>query len=124
MPCTSIRPVVGVSTPARVRTRVDLPAPLAPMMPSAVPTGTCSEMSVSACTSATARSPRPSRRMAVRRVGFFSKVVRYTTETFLTSTAVGSADDGGGGGPVALRRGGGVGGGLVRGGQRTHAPGR
>ena len=75
-PRTSIRPRVGGSTPAIERIRVDLPAPLAPMIPSDVPRGTSKETWLTASTSRTARSPRPRRTIALLNVGIFSKVVR------------------------------------------------
>ena len=51
LPRTSMRPLVGGSTPARVRISVDLPAPFAPMMPTDVPRGTSNDMFWTACTS-------------------------------------------------------------------------
>ena len=130
LPRTSIRPLVGVRIPARVRTRVDLPAPLAPMMPSDVPSATSNDTFLRACTSCTARPPRPICDSASFRVGRRSKVVRYVTETFCALTAGLAPGTGGGGGvPIGRTAGGvavaGAGGWFgLRGGQRTHAPGR
>ncbi len=62
--------------PGSTRISVDLPAPLAPMMPSAVPLGDVEGHVPDACTSRTARSPRPNRTMAFLNVGVRSKVVR------------------------------------------------
>ena len=62
--------------PAIARIRVDLPAPLEPMMPIAVPVGTSKEMFLMALTSRTERWPRPKRTRACFRVGLRSKVVR------------------------------------------------
>ena len=75
-PHTSICPEVGGRIPAIARMIVDLPAPLAPMIPSAVPFGTSKETLLTALTSMRARSPRPARTMAFLKVGTRSKVVR------------------------------------------------
>ena len=58
------------------RIRVDLPAPLEPMMPIAVPFVTSNDMFLIALTSRTARWPRPKRTSACFSVGLRSKVVR------------------------------------------------
>src|SRR5919112_2130907 len=85
-PNTSIRPLVGGRIPAIVRTSVDLPAPLAPTMPSTVPCGISNETSLTACTSRTTFSPRPRLRTMPRSVGRRSNVVLYVTETWSTTT--------------------------------------
>src|SRR5680860_1429756 len=73
--------------PPRVRTSVDLPAPLLPTIPKEVPSGTSNETFLTASTSRTARSPRPNRVIALLNVGVRSKVVRNVTDTFCTLTA-------------------------------------
>src|ERR671921_219041 len=85
-PNTSIRPVVGGRMPAIVRTSVDLPAPLAPTIPSTVPCGISNETSLTASTSRTTFSPRPRLRTIPRNVGRRSNVVLYVTETSSTTT--------------------------------------
>src|SRR3954447_5540907 len=87
LPHTSTLPDVGGRIPAIARIRVDLPAPLDPMMPIEVPTRTSKVTFVSAWTSRTARSPRPRRTMACLRVGLRSNVVRYVIERSSTRTA-------------------------------------
>ena len=62
--------------PATARISVDLPAPLAPMMPMVVPWLTSKETFWTALTSRTARSPRPNRTIALLNVGTRSNVVR------------------------------------------------
>ncbi len=62
--------------PARARIKVDLPAPLAPMMPIADPLRTSKETCLIASTSRTARCPRPNRTSACFSVGLRSNVVR------------------------------------------------
>src|SRR5437763_15095877 len=70
--------------PAVVRTGVDLPAPLAPTMPTTLPCCTSNEASLSASTSRTSRSRRPRRVSVVCTVGARSKAVRYVTDTSWT----------------------------------------
>src|SRR5829696_5891867 len=84
-PNTSIRPRVGGRMPATVRTSVDLPAPLAPTIPSTVPFGTSNDMCLTASISRTTRSPRPMRLTMPRSVGRASNVVLYVTETSSTT---------------------------------------
>ena len=67
---------MGGKMPAIARIRVDLPAPLEPMMPMAVPLRTSKETFLIASISLTARCPRPKRTSACFRVGLRSKVVR------------------------------------------------
>ena len=50
VPSTSTRPSVGCSSRLMVRSRLDLPAPLRPMMPKMLPAGMDRLMSCSACT--------------------------------------------------------------------------
>jgi hypothetical protein len=76
LPQTSMLPEVGGRMPAMARIRVDFPAPLAPMMPMAVPAYTSKLTFRSASTSLTARWPRPNRTSACFRVGLRSNVVR------------------------------------------------
>src|SRR6185436_794744 len=90
-PHTSIDPLVGGKMPAIARIRVDLPAPLDPMMPIAVPVRTSKETCLIASTSLTARCPRPKRTNACFNVGLRSKVVRYVMERSSTLTASGSS---------------------------------
>src|SRR5215218_5539845 len=85
-PYTSIRPDVGGRIPAIVRTSVDLPAPLAPTIPSTVPCGIENETFFTASTSCTTFSPRPRLRTMPRSVGRRSNVARYVTETSSTTT--------------------------------------
>ena len=61
--------------PAIARTRVDLPAPLAPMIPTVDPRGTWNETFLTASISRTVRSRRPSRTTVDLNVGFFSSDV-------------------------------------------------
>src|SRR4051794_4444036 len=86
-PWTSTRPRVGGRMPATVRMSVDLPAPLAPMMPSTLPCGTSSDTSSTALISRTTRSRRPTRTSVLRSVGRRSSAVRYTTDRSCTLTA-------------------------------------
>ena len=78
-PLTTMRPSVGGRIPAIPRMMVDLPAPLAPRMPSTVPWGTSIDTCLTASMTFTWRL-RPSRlpnlMNALRRVGFFSNDVR------------------------------------------------
>src|ERR687897_335654 len=85
-PKTSIRPDVGGRMPAIVRTSVDLPAPLAPTIPSTVPWGIENETCLTASTSRTTFSPRPRLRTMPRSVGRRSNVVLYVTDTSSTTT--------------------------------------
>ena len=55
-----------------MRIRVDLPAPLDPMIPSEVPNGTSKDTSFTASTILTCFWPLPSRDSAVLMVGTFS----------------------------------------------------
>ena len=75
-PQTSTLPEVGGRMPAIARISVDLPAPLEPMMPMAVPTRTSKVTCLSASTTCTLRSPRPKRTRVCLSVGLRSKVVR------------------------------------------------
>src|ERR687891_1717684 len=72
--------------PAIVRTSVDLPAPLAPTIPSTVPCGTENETCLTASTSRITFSPRPRLVIIPRSVGRRSNDVRYVTETSWTAT--------------------------------------
>ena len=74
-PKTSIRPCVGGRIPAIARTSVDLPAPLAPTIPSTVPFGTSNDTFLTASISRTTRSPRPMRLTMLLSVGLRSNVV-------------------------------------------------
>src|SRR5215217_4850483 len=71
--------------PAIVRTSVDLPAPLAPTIPSTVPCGISNETFLTAWISRTTFSPRPNRVTMLRSVGLRSKLVLYVTETSWTT---------------------------------------
>src|SRR5690606_27227825 len=88
-PHTSIRPEDGGRIPAIARIRVDLPAPLAPMMPIAVPVRTSKLTCLSALTSFTARWPRPNRTSAWRSVGLRSNEGLYVMERSSTRPAGG-----------------------------------
>src|SRR3954464_1505314 len=88
-PWTSTRPAVGGRMPAIVRTSVDLPAPFAPMIPTTDPRRTSSDTRFTASISRTIRSRRPSRTTVDLNVGFFSREVRYVTDTSFTLIAVG-----------------------------------
>ncbi len=113
-PKTSTRPRLGGRIPAIARSRVDLPAPLTPTTPSAVPCGISKETSRTALISRMIRCRRPRRMSVFFSVGFFSTVVRYVTERSSTFTAHGVA-------PARwLERHGRV----LRGGSQTHAPWR
>src|SRR4051794_20224185 len=79
--------------PAIVRTSVDLPAPLAPTMPSTSPCGTSKETFRTASISRTIRSRRPSRSTVERSVGARSRLVREVTETSSTEIAVRAETD-------------------------------
>src|SRR3954471_9120716 len=93
-PRTSTRPAVGGRMPAIARTSVDLPAPLAPRIPSTWPCLTSSETSLSASISRITRSRRPSRSRVALNVGRRSRDVRYVTETSSTLIVEGSSDAG------------------------------
>jgi hypothetical protein len=75
-PWISTRPSLGGRMPAIVRTSVDLPAPLAPTMPSTSPCGTSKLTLRTASISRTIFSRRPSRVTVERSVGAFSRLVR------------------------------------------------
>src|SRR3954451_1138185 len=92
-PWISTRPSLGGRMPAIVRTKVDLPAPLAPTMPSTSPCGTSKVTLRTASISRTIFSRRPSRVTVERSVGAFSRLVRYVTETSSTEIAVRSETD-------------------------------
>ena len=62
-----------------------------------MPSGTSKLTCLRAWTSRTARSPRPSRTIALLNVGVRSNVVRYVIDTFWTLTAGGAVGAGGGG---------------------------
>src|SRR5215203_297534 len=94
LPQTSTLPDVGGRMPAMALIKVDFPAPLAPMMPMAVPAYTSKLTFRSASTSLTARCPRPNRISACLRVGLRSNVVRYVMDRSSTRTA--------NGGPVSV----------------------
>src|SRR3954447_13029785 len=101
-PRTSTRPEVGGRMPAIVRTRVDLPAPFAPTMPSTEPCCTSSDTFLTASSSCTIRSRRPSRSSVLLNVGFFSSDVRYVTDTSSTRMAGGAPGRGVAAGPAVL----------------------
>jgi hypothetical protein len=75
-PWTSTRPVVGGRIPAMARTSDDLPAPLAPMMPSTVPRGTSRFTCLTASISRITFSLRPSRTSVPLSVGRDSSDIR------------------------------------------------
>ena len=72
---------------------VDFPAPFAPMTPSTVPCGTWKDTCLSASTSRTTRSRRPSRLTVDLSVGRFSSDVLYVTETSPTMIELPSESD-------------------------------
>src|SRR3954451_11852433 len=92
-PWISTRPSLGGRMPAIVRTSVDLPAPLAPTMPSTSPCGTSKETFRPASISRTIRSRRPSRSTVERSVGARSRLVREGTGTSSTEIAERSEAD-------------------------------
>src|SRR5688572_22459995 len=72
---------------------VDLPAPFAPTTPSTEPRGTWKETCLSASTSRTTRSRRPSRLTVDLNVGLRSSDVLYVTETSWTRMELPSESD-------------------------------
>ena len=87
-PLTIMRPSVGGKIPAIERIRVDLPAPLAPTMPSTEPCGTSRVKCLTASTTRVrTRSPLLARITAFFSVRFVSTLILYLIERSSIRTA-------------------------------------